>query len=88
MQCVSARQAITVETMMATNPEPAAYTAYVDLYGHYRALIAVVALRLGLSAEPLEADVEAWWVDHHEAIGSEGYDRLATMMGRRPPPTV
>lgn len=73
---------------MAVNPNETAFTAYVDLYGHYRALIAVLAPRLGRNAERLETEIEAWWVDHHEALVDEGHRRLATMMGKFPPPVV
>jgi hypothetical protein len=64
------------------------YPAYIDLWGHYRALLAVAAEATGRNPDLLETDAEAWFVDHHEQLVDEGMRRLKMMFGREAPPPV
>jgi hypothetical protein len=61
-------------------------TAYVDLWGHYRALIVTASAASGLNAETLETEAEAWWREHQESLVDQGRERLAQMLGALPPP--
>lgn len=64
------------------------FAAYADLWAHYQAILHVVSARLGVQAEHLETEAQAWIDANRERLAFEGHDRLAGMMGRRPPPPV